>query len=120
MLALAPAPDLEALHTAGVCGNVIDTLMGGAPDAYPDRYRHASPMQLTPVSVPQVLIIGQHDRSWGPGGRAYHRHVVAEGGADVTLVEAPESGHFEMIVPSTSSWTLVVDSLRMRFDSIRS
>ncbi|MDP2957053.1 MAG: alpha/beta hydrolase [Longimicrobiales bacterium] len=32
VLALAPAPDLEGLHAAGVCGNVIDQLMGaGGP-----------------------------------------------------------------------------------------
>ncbi len=119
VLALAPAPDLEAIHASGACGNVIDRLMGGSPDAHPERYRHASPMHLTPVDLPQVLIIGQHDRAWGPGGRTYHRHAVAAGAQHVTLVEATESGHFEMIVPSTSSWTLVVDSLRALFESIQ-
>ncbi len=119
ILALAPAPDLAGIHGSGACGNVIDRLMGGSPDEYPVRYRHASPMHLTPVAVPQVLIIGQHDRAWGPVGRTYHRHAVAKGAEQVTLVEATESGHFEMIVPSTSSWTLVMESLRTLLESIQ-
>ena len=112
VLALAPAPDLGGVHASGACDNAIDRLMGGAPDEYPVRYRHASPMHLTPVAVPQVLIIGQHDRSWGPVGRAYHRRAVAKGAERISLVEATESGHFEVIIPSTSSWPLVVESLR--------
>ncbi len=119
VLALAPAPDLEALHTSGVCGNVIDRLMGGSPDEYPVRYQHTSPMQLMPAAVPQILVIGQHDRTWGPVGRTYYRRAVAKGAERVTLVEATESGHFEMIVPSTSSWALVVESLRTLLESIQ-
>lgn len=117
VLALAPDPDLEGVHASGACGNVIDQLMGGSPAEHPVRYRHASPMDLTPITVPQVLIIGQHDQSWGPVGRAYHRRAVAKGAERVSLVEATESGHFEVIVPSTSSWALVVESLRTLFGS---
>ncbi len=111
VLALAPAPDLDGLHASGVCGNVIDQLMGGSPEEYPVRYQHASPMHLTPIDVPQILVIGRHDRAWGPVGRAYYERALARR-ARVTLVEAPASGHFEMIVPTTSSWSLVVESLR--------
>lgn len=39
VLALAPAPDLEGLHAAGVCGNVIDRLMGGARRRSPSGTR---------------------------------------------------------------------------------
>lgn len=118
VLALAPAPDLEGVHASGACDNVIDRLMAGGPDEYPLRYQHGSPMHLTPVSIPQVLIVGQHDQSWGPAGRAYHRRVVSKGAERVSLVEATESGHFEVIVPSTSSWPLVVESLRTLFGFI--
>jgi acetyl esterase/lipase len=116
VLALAPAPDLEGLHEAGVCGNVIDGLMGGSPTEYPGRYQAASPMRMAPIPVPQILVVGAHDDAWGPVGRSYYEHAVAAGDADVRLVEATESGHFDMIVPSTSSWPIVVDALRSLFE----
>jgi acetyl esterase/lipase len=112
VLALAPAPDLEGLHAAGVCGKVIDKLMDGSPADHPERYRAASPMRLAPLNLPQVLIVGAHDASWGPVGRNYHQRAIAAGDSAVRMVEATESGHFDMIVPTTSSWPLVLDGLR--------
>ena len=66
VLTLAPAPNLETLHDAGVCGNVVNSLMGGSPDVHSERYNVGSPMRLMPVGVPQRLIVGAHDRAWGP------------------------------------------------------
>lgn len=115
VLALAPAPDLEALQAAAVCGKVIDRLMGGSPAEHPDRYQAASPMRLAPIPVPQVLVVGVRDQSWGPIGRAYYHRANAAGDAQVRLVEAKESGHFEVIAPTTTTWPLVIESLRALF-----
>ena len=111
MLALAPAPDLAFLHQEQVCGHVIDGLMGGSPEAFPERYAAGSPVELVPLGVPQLVVIGQHDRAWAPVGRRYLEAAKSEG-ADVKAIEAPESGHFEMIDPSTSTWPLVRDAAR--------
>jgi len=118
VLALAPAPDLRALHEADVCGGVVDRLMGGSPLAVGDRYEAASPMQLLPVGVPQRLIVGAHDEAWGPSGRAYFERARADGRAPVSLREAPESGHFDVIAPSTTTWTLVLEELEMLSNQI--
>ncbi len=115
VLALAPAPDLEGLHASRVCGNVIDRLMGGSPADHPNRYQAASPMRLAPIPVPQVLVVGAKDQSWGPSGRAYYAHARAAGDTQVRLIEATESGHFEVIAPKSSSWPLVMESLRSLF-----
>lgn len=112
VVALAPAPDLEQLHQSGVCGNVIDKLMGGSPSAHEDRYAVASPIRLAPVGVPQTLVIGAKDASWGPAGRAYFARTRALGDSTVRLVELPESGHFEMIDPGSSSWATVFAAFR--------
>lgn len=122
VLGLAPAPDLERLHSSGVCGNVIDRLMGGSPAAHPDRYASASPMQLAPIALPQVLVVGAHDQAWGPVGRAYYAHARAAGDTAVHVVEAPDAGHFELIAPATTSWPIVLSSLKAlfgRFDATR-
>jgi acetyl esterase/lipase len=112
VVALAPAPDFEQLHASGVCGNVIDKLMGGSPSAHDDRYGAASVMRLMPVVVPQTLLIGVKDASWGPAGRAYFARTRELGDSTTRLIELPESGHFEMIDPRSSSWPAVYSTLK--------
>ena len=118
VLALAPATDLEGLHTQGVCGNVIDKLMGGSPQAVADRYRDVSPTQLIPIGVPQVVIIGGQDRGWGPSGRVYQRAVTTANDSQVRFVDAPAAGHFDIVAPTTSTWPLVMDALRDLFQQL--
>ena len=115
VVALAPAGDLEGLHARGVCGRVVDRLMGGSPAEHPDRYAAASPMRLAPVGVPQTLLIGGLDAMWAPPGRAYYHHAVTVGDSQVRSVNLPESGHFEMILPTTSSWPAVLGAFREAF-----
>lgn len=111
VLALAPAADLEALHEAGVCGGVVDRLVGGSPAEVPERYAAVSPMRLAPIDVPQRLVIGVHDEGWRRAGETYARRAAAAGDDDLVVREAADSGHFEMIVPTTSTWSLVLDEL---------
>ena len=115
VFALAPAGDLDGIQTRGSCGNVVARLMGGSPAEHPDRYAAASPMQLAPLGVPHTLLIGGLDAVWGPPGRAYYNRAITVGDSDVRVVDLPVSGHFEMIVPSTSTWPLVVVALERTF-----
>jgi acetyl esterase/lipase len=110
VLSLAPAPQLERLHELGVCDQVIDKLLGGSPAEVPERYRSASPAALAPLGLPQVIVLGLHDADWEPIGRAYL--AATAGDAQVRVVEAPDSGHFEMINPQTSTWPLVLAAAR--------
>jgi acetyl esterase/lipase len=112
VVALAPAPDLEQLHQSGVCGNVIDKLMGGSPAMREDRYAAASLMRLAPVNAPQTLLIGAKDATFGPVGRAYFARARAVGDSTTRLIELPESGHFEMIDPGSSSWPEVYGAFK--------
>jgi pimeloyl-ACP methyl ester carboxylesterase len=70
-----------------------------------------SPMNLVPLGVPQILLLGQHDDNWAPLGRRYFEAAKAAGD-DVRIVEAPESGHFEMIDPDSTTWPLVRGAVR--------
>jgi acetyl esterase/lipase len=119
VLGLAPAPDLEGLHTSGVCGNVINRLMGGSPAEYPDRYAAASPMKLVPIPVPQVLVIGAHDRTWAPIGRLYLTRARAVGDSATLAVDAPDSGHFDMLAPTTTTWPLIIGALKQLRERLR-
>jgi acetyl esterase/lipase len=115
VLALAPASDLEAVEASGECGGVVGKLMGGTPAVHPERYAAASPMQLVPIAVPQILVMGAHDETWGPYGRSYVARARAAGDPAVEVVVAPEAGHFEVISPETTTWPIVVGAMRSVF-----
>lgn len=112
VLALAPAPDLETLHGTGACNNAIDALMRGSPSSQAAHYNAGSPMRLAPIPVPQVLLVGKQDQTWGPIGRAYYERARSAGDEQVTLIEAPDSGHFEFVAPTSTTWPLVLQSLQ--------
>lgn len=112
VLALAPAPELDALQAKGACGNVVDKLVGGAPAAVPERYRCAMPSAMAPLGVRQTLLVGKLDEDWRWLGEAYAEKARAAGDKQIELVMAPEAGHFEFIDPSSTSWPLVLKSAR--------
>jgi acetyl esterase/lipase len=111
VVGLAPAPDLAHLHEKDVCGGVIEKLLGGSPESRPDRYAMASPMSLVPLGVPQILVLGRYDDNWTPVGRRYFETAKAAGDG-VRILDATESGHFEMIDPRSTTWPLVKDAMQ--------
>ena len=100
-----------------VCGDVpITRLVGGTPEEVPDRYRQASPVELLPLGIKQVLIIGDHDESVpSEFGRQYEKAGQASGD-DVTFIELEDTGHFEAIAPGTLAWAKVEAVARTMLD----
>jgi acetyl esterase/lipase len=111
VLGLAPAPDLEYLSKNGTCGNAATLLMGGTPDEYPERYAFGSVTNRIPQSTPQIAVVGKYDETWRPVGVRYAK-AAAEQGAPISVIDAPESGHFEMIDPDSTTWPLVLGAAR--------
>ena len=111
VLALAPAADLAYLHEQQVCGHVIDKLMDGSPEQYPQRYQAASGTQRLPLQIPQYLVIGKYDEYWAPVGRMYADQALKAGNTPL-VIDATESGHFEMIDPDSSTWPLVLGAAK--------
>ena len=109
---LAPAPQLADLHERKICGHVIDRLMEGGPSARPDRYRDGTPSLHAPIGVPQTMVLGAFDKTWAPVGQAYIDAAREAGDDQIVVVDAPESGHFDMIAPDTTTWPLVVAQVR--------
>jgi acetyl esterase/lipase len=118
VLAVAPAPQLAALHVAGTCNHVIDRLMGGDPRALPDRYAAVLPAGMVPLGVPQTVVLGKHDADWRPVGSDYIEAARAAGETQITEIEAPDAGHFEVVVPGSGSWPLVIDAARALQDQL--
>jgi len=118
VLALAPAGDFAEMQAKNGCGGIMDTLMGGSPSSVPDRYHAASPGELLPIGVPQIVVIAGRDVSFRTFGRSYAEKAKAAGDAQLRVVEIPESGHFDVIAPTTSAWSTVTKALADLFAAI--
>ena len=112
VVALAPAAALTQLHQQGSCDNVIDRLMDGSPAQRPDRYAYVEPARMAPIGVKHTVLMGVHDTVWTPFGEAYVAAARAIGDNTIERVMAPESGHFEVINPNSTTWTLVLQAVR--------
>jgi len=98
-IGVAPVTDLAATWGEGALytdGGVRfpEAYVGGPPDAFPDRYRSASPIESVVPGLPPTLLVGgvndqlvriEHLRDLAA-------HLVAAGNA-VTLVEIPFADH---------------------------
>ena len=112
VLGLAPASELDALQTKKVCGGVVEKLMGGSPVEVPDRYKAAMPSANVPIGVRQILIVGKRDKDWGWVGQAYRDKAIAAKEPKLEFIEAPDSGHFEVIDPGSTTWPMVRETAR--------
>lgn len=109
VVALAALTDLAATDTA--CGDAGLELIGGA-DRLAERAGQASPIALLPIGVRQRLIHGRDDSVVPVAhGRAYVRAARAAGD-DVTWIEIPGAGHFDLINPQAAAWPIVLEAVR--------
>jgi acetyl esterase/lipase len=89
----------------------VASFIGGSPQEVSERYRLASPIELLPLNVEQILIHGELDRHVPVDlSIEYHRRAI-EQGDKVRLVVLPDVEHFMVIDPSSSAWKSVTDSL---------
>jgi acetyl esterase/lipase len=113
-LSLAGVPDLVMAATVPGGGNAGDLrqavldLLDGSPDAVPDRYAEASPRELLPLRVPQLLVHGaRDDRVPIEQAQTYAAAASAAGDA-VRLVEVPTGDHGDITRADRSAWPDVV------------
>jgi acetyl esterase/lipase len=93
-------------------GPVVTDLMGGPPNAVPDRYKEASANAALPLGVAQILIWGDQE-DYVPRPLAEQYVSAARGAGDnARLVVVPETGHFETASPFTAAWPVVREAIR--------
>jgi acetyl esterase/lipase len=106
VIALAAVPDLVEGVKRDLCRGAIGDLIGGSPDAAPERYRQASPIALLPLGVPQRHIAGRDDLIV-PADYLEQYVAVAAEHDDVRLDILAATGHFEPVVAGTDAWAIV-------------
>lgn len=95
-----------------ICGEpVIEKLLGGSPQAVPARYAQASPAELLPIAVPQLLIVGSDDTVMPARARDAYATAVRKLRGVVDVVVIPDAGHFEVIAPTSAAWPLVLQRI---------
>lgn len=110
-ISLAGVVDLVAAAQLNVGGDAVQALMGGEPEAVPDRYRWGSPAACLPLHVPQVLIHGLHDHTVPPAlSSAYVERALAAGDP-AEFFPVAGAGHREMIDPESQGFQAVLDRL---------
>jgi acetyl esterase/lipase len=88
---------------------VVTDLMGGWPEAFPGRYRDASPIEMLPLGVPQHIFAGRMFASLAP---AYEVALQQTKDPWATTV-LPEAGHFGFIDPQSAIFPQVLQVVRL-------
>ena len=113
VLNLAGPADLENFLPLQnmACGDaVITKLIGGAPSEMRQRYEEASPVNLLPIGVKQVLIIGAKDKAVPPETGKKYEEDAKKKGDDVRLIVIENASHFDVIAPGSAAWPKVEES----------
>ena len=106
---IAPVSDLrESAQRVGPEGAAA-RFLGGMPDQIPDRYAEASPRELLPLGVRQILVHGTAD---GDVPYAMSERYVEAAGSEASLVTLEGAGHFEPIDPSVREFERTLAAVR--------
>jgi acetyl esterase/lipase len=111
VLALAPVADLVAATRRGLGDDAVVSLLGGEPEALPDRYASADPMAHLPLKVRTVIVHGTDDDRVPVELSRDYATAASRAGADTTLVELTGVEHFAVIDPLSSAWPAVLKAL---------
>jgi acetyl esterase/lipase len=107
VVALAAVADLRRAWEQRLSENITETLLDGTPAQAPDRYASASPYDLLPLGLPQVLVHGTADTNV-PFEISKRYAERAQALADTArLVALAGADHFEPVNPSTPEWQVV-------------
>ena len=105
--ALAAVSDLRRGHALKLGSGAIEEFVGGGPIECDDRYATASPIDLLPFKVPQVLVHGTADDTV-PFELSKR---FAEASKNARLVTLRGAGHFEPIDPRSNWWPTVLENI---------
>ena len=108
VVSLAGPGDLRAFDDDKMraCGtDIVPALLGGATTG--QRLRQASPAELLPLGVKQILLTGADDRIVPARFASAYAERARAAGDKVEVGEIENAGHFELIAPGSIAWPRV-------------
>ncbi len=113
VVGLAAIADLAAARREGICGgDVVAALLGGEPEAVPDRLALGSPAARLPLRVPHRHVVGANDPIVPPPHVRAFVDAARAAGDDARIDVLPHAGHFEPVLPHGAAWPAVRDAAR--------
>ena len=100
---MAPVSDLAEAYARRVGGEVVAEFLGGAPDLHPDRLRAASPFQMLPLGVPQLILHGASDSAVPIELSRRYVQAAKAAGDEIELIELKGVGHMEFLDPGSEA-----------------
>lgn len=114
VVALAGIADMRAYAEQGprdcAAGELL--LMGGPPAQQPARYAAASPTQILPLGIPQVLVWGEQDTIVPERLFEDYEKRAKQAGDSVEIVRVPNAGHHELCSADLPGWKSIVEAVR--------
>jgi len=115
-LSIAGIVDLRVAQALGLRDGlvnrfVVEDLLGGTPLEVPERYAIASPGELLPLGVPQVLVHGTRDDIIPFEITNSYVRMARERGDDLALIRIEGANHFDPIDPDLSAFGCVRDGV---------
>jgi acetyl esterase/lipase len=114
VLCLAGPADLRPIIEPAkvVCGSdVIGRLLGGDPAEVSDRFAQASPVDMLPTGVRQIVVHGSDDPVVPPLAGQLYVAAADSAGEKVGLIVIPDAAHFEVVAPWTYCWPMIEASV---------
>jgi acetyl esterase/lipase len=115
VLSLAGVLDLKQAYALHLSNDAVVGLLGARPDEDWARYMAASPGELLPLGIPQVLIHGTADGHVPLQVSRDYAAAAKLAGDPITYLELPGVDHFAIIDPATESWQRIVRELDRLF-----
>jgi len=112
VISLAGVLDLKKAYALHLSNDAVVEFLGGKPDAVPEHYREADPMELA-IQARQWILCGKDDDVVPPEfSREYVRYKTSGNRKEnVELVEIARAGHFELIDPGAGAFARVRDAV---------
>jgi acetyl esterase/lipase len=108
---LAAITDLARAFELNVGKGSVNEFLGGSPTQYPDRYATASPIELLPIGVGQLIIHGVNDEELPIDLSRSYAAAAQASGDHVEFVELSDEGHMDFLDPNSKGHSALCEWL---------
>jgi acetyl esterase/lipase len=110
-ISLAGVVDLKKAFALHLSHDAVGEFLGGKPDAVPEHYREADPMELTIPHARQWLLQGSEDDTVPPELSRDYVMQKKKAGEPAELLEILRAGHFDLIDPASEAFKRVTSTV---------
>lgn len=113
VISLGGVPDLETFRKPGedACGtDVVGKLLGANEEQISQHYKDASPIELLPIKVPQILIYGADDEVVPQKLSDAYVKKAKTMNDKVQVISVNHAAHHEYNVPNSVTWPAIISA----------